>query len=134
MTKNEIANQINNNISDITRQIQTSYELDYSVDEMITTEKAESWTDGGRFIVENTAEYKYLIVCTNECPVHVVDYTNNEELQALSADDCEMEKEVLVPANTKFRVTYVAPASDMNEIGFVTIEVEYIRVDENESN
>ena len=47
MTKNEIANQINNNISDITRQIQTSYELDYSVDEIITTEKAESWTDGG---------------------------------------------------------------------------------------
>ena len=65
MTKNEIANQINNNISDITRQIQTSYELDYSVDEMITTEKAESWTDGGEFKVENSLEFTYIIRCTN---------------------------------------------------------------------
>ena len=134
MTKNEIANQINNSIEDITRQIQTSYELDYSVNEIITTEKAESWTDGGEFRVEDTKEFTYIIRCTNECPVHVVDYDNEDETYELSAEGCEYEKEVLVSANTKFRVTYVAPAADMNEIGFVTIEVEYIRVDENESN
>ena len=134
MTKNEIANQINNNISDITRQIQTSYELDYSVDEMITTEKAESWTDGGEFRVEDTKEFTYIIRCTNECPVHVVDYDNENETYELGAEGCEYEKEVLVSANTKFRVTYVAPAGDMNEIGFVTIEVEYVGAGENESN
>ena len=134
MTKNEIANQINNNISDITRQIQTSYELDYSVDEIITTEKAESWTNGGEFRVENPQEFTYIIRCTNECPVHVVDYDNEDETYELSAEDCEYEKEVLVPANTKFRVTYVAPESDMKEIGYITVELEYIGDDEDESN
>ena len=134
MTKNEIANQINNSIEDITRQIQTSYELDYSVDEIITTEKAESWTDGGEFKVEDPQEFTYIIRCINKCAVHVVDYDNEDETYELGAEDCEYEKEVLVSANTKFRVTYVAPASDMNEMGFVTIEVEYIGVGENESN
>ena len=57
----------------------------------------------------------------------VVDYDNEDETYELGAEGCEYEKEVLVSANTKFRVTYVAPASDMNEIGFVTIEVEYVK-------
>ena len=127
MTKNEIANQINSSIEDITRQIQTSYELDYSVNEIITTEKAESWTDGGEFRVEDTKEFTYIIRCTNECPVHVVDYDNEDETYELGAEDCEYEKEVLVSANTKFRVTYVAPASDMNEMGYITVEVEYVK-------
>ena len=127
MTKNEIANQINSSIEDITRQIQTSYELDYSVNEIITTEKAESWTDGGEFKVENPQEFTYIIRCINKCPVHFVDYDNEDETFELGAEGCEYEKEVLVPANTKFRVTYVAPASDMNEMGYITVEVEYVK-------
>ena len=127
MTKNEIANQINNNISDITRQIQTSYELDYSVNEIITTEEAESWTDGGEFKVENEAEYTYIFRAINKVPVHVVDYDNEEETEEIGATDCEYEKEVLVPAGTKFKITSVGTLGDFEEMGYIIIEVEYIK-------
>ena len=127
MTKNEIANQINNNISDITRQIQVNYLLDISVDDIISTEKAESWTDGGEFKVETLGEYTYIFRAINEVPVHVVDYDNEEETEELSAEDCQCEKEVLVPANVKFRVVSVGTEADMDEMGFVTIEVEYVK-------
>ena len=119
MTRDEIARDINASVKGITRQIQVDYLLEY--------EEGQSWTDGGEFRVENPAEYTYILSCINECLCHVVDYSNAEELYELGADDCEKEKEVLVPSDTKFRVTYVAPAPDMNEMGFVTIELEYIK-------
>ena len=127
MTKNEIANQINNNISDITRQIQVNYLLDISVDDIISTEKAESWTDGGEFKVETLGEYTYIFRAINEVPAHVVDYDNEDETYELGAEDCEYEKEVLVPANVKFRVVSVGTEADMDEMGFITIEVEYVK-------
>ena len=49
MTKNEIAMKINDEIDYISRQIKTNYLLEVKEGDIITTEKAESWTDGGVF-------------------------------------------------------------------------------------
>ena len=134
MTKNEIAKQINDNIKEISRQIQVDYLLDLKEDDIITVKNPESWTDGGQFKTENPKEFTYIFRAINEVPVHVVDYSNKEEAYELSAEYCEDEKEVLIQENTKFKVVYVAPAEDMKEIGFITVELEYIGDDENESD
>ena len=126
MTKNEIANMINGNLKGIARQIKTNYKLELKEDDVIVLEKAESWTDGGEFTVENEREYEYLFYCVNECPVHIVDYENEEETETLGATDCEAEKEVLVPAGTKFRIVSISTDEDYKEIGYYNIDVEYI--------
>ena len=126
MTKNEIANMINGNLKGIARQIKTNYKLELKEDDVIVLEKAESWTDGGEFTVENEREYEYLFYCINECPVHIVDYENEEETETLGATDCEAEKEVLVPAGTKFRIVSISTDEDYKEIGYYNIDVEYI--------
>ena len=126
MTKNEIANQINANIKNICRQISTNYKLELKEDDIIILEKAESWTDGGEFTVENEREYEYLFYCVNECPAHVVDYENEEECEILGATDCEEEAEVLVPAGTKFKVIFVSSDDDYEEMGYYEIQVEYV--------
>lgn len=126
MTKNEIANQTNANIKNIHRQISTNYKLELKEDGIIVLEKAESWSDNGEFTVENEREYEYCFVCLNECPVHVVDYENEEETEILGAIDCEAEKEVLVAKNTKFRIISVSTDEDYEEMGYYSVEVEYI--------
>ena len=47
MTKNEIAKNINKTIKEIGRTIALDYKEDYKVGQILTAEKAESWTDGG---------------------------------------------------------------------------------------
>ena len=126
MTRDEIARDINANIKGISRQIQVDYLLDYEEGQIIENQ-GQSWTDGGEFTVENPAEYTYILSCINECPCHVVDYNNKEEMYALAADDCEREKEVLVSQGTKFRVVSVGSQADMDETGFIAIEVEYMK-------
>ena len=126
MTKNEIANMTNGKLKGITRQISTNYELDLREDDIIILEKAESWTDGGEFTVENEREYEYMFYCVNECPVHIVDYENEEETEILGATDCESEKEVLVAAGTKFRIVSVSTDEDYEEMRFYSIDVEYM--------
>ena len=127
MNRDEIAKNINANLKNIGREIQTDYLLDYQEGQEIVTQHNESWSDGGEFWVETTRPYTYVFRCINECPVHIVDYDNEDETYELGAEGCEKEKEVLVQEGTKFRVTYVAPAPDMDEIGFITIEVEYVK-------
>ncbi len=127
MTKNELAKNINAEIIDISRTITSDYLLDFTVDEIITTEKAESWTDGGEFKVENPQEFTYIIRCINKCAVHVVDYDNEDETDELGAEDCEYEKEVLIPANTKFKIISAGTEADHDEMGYIIIEVEYIK-------
>ena len=124
MTKNEIANMTNGKLKGIARQIKTGYKLQLKEDDIIILEKAESWTDGGEFTVENEREYEYLFYCVNECPVHIVDYENEEEI--LGATDCESEKEVLVAKGTKFRIVSVSTDEDYEEMGYYNIDVEYI--------
>ena len=126
MTKNEIANQTNANIKNIHRQISTNYKLELKEGDIIVLEKAESWTDGGEFTVENEREYEYMFYCVNECPVHIVDYENEEETEILGATDCEAEKEVLVAAGTKFRIISVSTDEDYEEMGYYSIDVEYM--------
>ena len=126
MTKNEIANQTNANIKNIHRQLSTNYKLELKEGDIIVLEKAESWTDGGEFTVENEREYEYMFYCVNECPVHIVDYENEEETEILGATDCEAEKEVLVAAGTKFRIISVSTDEDYEEMGYYSIDVEYM--------
>lgn len=126
LTKETIANQTNARLKGITRQINTNYELSLKEDDIIILEKAESWTDGGEFTVENEKEYEYLFYCVNECPVHIVDYENEEETEILGATDCESEKEVLVAKGTKFRIVSVSTDEDYEEMGYHSINVEYM--------
>ena len=127
MTKNEIANMTNGKLKGIARQISTNCELGLREDDIIILEKAESWTDGGEFTVENEREYEYMFNCVNECPVHIVDYENEEETEILGATDCESEKEVLVAKGTKFRIISVSTDEDCKEMGYYNIDVEYVR-------
>lgn len=126
MTKNEIANQTNANIKNIHRQISTNYKLELKEDDIIIVEKAESWSNDGYFNVETEREYEYCFVCVNECPVHVVDYENEEETETLGATDCEEEKEVLVAEGTKFRIISISTDEDYEEMGYYNIDVEYM--------
>ena len=126
LTKETIANQTNAKIKNICRQISTDYKLELNEDDIIVLEKAESWTDGGEFTVENEREYEYLFYCINECPVHIVDYENEEETETLGATDCEEEKEVLVAKNTKFRIISISTDEDYEEMGYYNIDVEYM--------
>ena len=134
MTKNELAKNINAEIKGIGRTITSDYLLELEENDIMTLEKSESWTDGGNFTPEWNKEYTYVFVCTNACPVHVVDYSNVEELEILSAEDCECEREVLIPAGTKFKVTSIGTEGDHEEMGYIAVEVEYMGVGENESN
>ena len=126
MTKNEIANMTNGKLKGIARQIKTGYKLQLKEDDIIILEKAESWTDGREFTVENDNQYEYCFYCVNECPVHKVDYENEEECEILGATDCEAEKEVLVAKDTKFRILYISSDESYEEIGYYSVEVEYI--------
>lgn len=126
LTKETIANQTNARLKGIARQINTNYELSLKEDDIIILEKAESWTDGGEFTVENEKEYEYLFYCVNECPVHIVDYENEEETEILGSTDCESEKEVLVAKGTKFRIVSVSTDEDYEEMGYHSINVEYM--------
>ena len=126
LTKETIANQTNARLKGIARQINTNYELSLKEGDIIILEKAESWTDGGEFTVENEKEYEYLFYCVNECPVHIVDYENEEETEILGATDCESVKEVLVAKGTKFRIVSVSTDEDYEEMGYHSINVEYM--------
>lgn len=130
MTKNEIANQITETVTGITRAIDTDYLLGYKQGDIITLENAESWTDGGHFSIENDKEYGYLFTIINEVPVHRVDYDNEEECSALGCEGCEGEQEVLIASGTKFKIVNEIDESyldDPEDCGFVEIELEYIK-------
>lgn len=125
MTKNEIANKTTGIEEEITRVIGSNYELEFKEDEIYDNlGNAESWTVGGEFTIENDYEYIYLLKATN-VPVHHVDYTNEEELETLGAEDCEGEKEVLVAADTKLRITWEPQDIDFEEMGYFVVELEY---------
>lgn len=126
MNKNDIAKMINASIVGLSRKIRVNEKLDINFDDIIVVDKAESWTDGGVFRTENEKEYEYIFKITNATPCHVVDYSNVDECDILSAEDCEDEKEVLIPSGTKFRVTEEPAEVDFDEMGYYIIELEYI--------
>ena len=140
MTKNEIAKNINKTIKGLGRTIALDYKTEFKVGQILTAEKAESWKNGGEFIVETTRKYEYFLNCINEVDVHEVNYdllseaeTEEDEeyaeayYEALGTDeDSYCEKEVLVPAGTKFRIISVSTDEDYEEMGYYNIDVEYI--------
>ncbi|ADB69223.1 TPA: hypothetical protein U0G34_002965 [Listeria monocytogenes] len=128
--RNEIAKDINAKISGLGRNIRTNWELGFEEGQVITLEKQESWTDGGDFTVCNDCPVEYNFEIENEAPCHVVDYSNKEEATALGAEDCENEKEVLLPAGTKLEVVYGEREDDKDDMGFYTVIFRYIESEE----
>lgn len=128
--RNEIAKDINAKISGLGRNIRTNWELGFEEGQVITLEKQESWTDGGDFTVCNDCPVEYNFEIENEAPCHVVDYSNKEEAAALGAEDCENEKEVLLPAGTKLEVVYEEREDDKDDMGFYTVIFRYIESEE----
>ncbi|EGC1413587.1 TPA_asm: hypothetical protein GDN21_10725 [Listeria monocytogenes] len=128
--RNEIAKDINAKISELGRNIRTNWELGFEEGQVITLEKQESWTDGGDFTVCNDCPVEYNFEIENEAPCHVVDYSNKEEATALGAEDCENEKEVLLPAGTKLEVVYGEREDDKDDMGFYTVIFRYIESEE----
>lgn len=128
MNKEMLAKQINDKVEDISRLIKVDYLLheELEEDQVIILEKAESYSDGGQFEVENDNEYTYLFKIINEVPVHRVDYDNEEEVYELGAEGCEEEKEVLVPAGAMLKVSWIGSELDMEEMGYITIELEFV--------
>lgn len=126
INKNEIAKKITGIEEEITRVIGSNYELDFKEETIYDNlGKAESWTIGGEFNIENDYEYYYVLKAYN-VPVHYVDYNNAEEVDALGAEDCEGEKEVLVPADTKLEITSEPYYPDFEEMGYFVVEMEYV--------
>ncbi|EAC8315240.1 hypothetical protein Y426_15010 [Listeria monocytogenes] len=128
--RNEIAKDINAKISGLGRNIRTNWELGFEEGQVITLEKQESWTDGGDFTVCNDCPVEYNFEIENEAPCHVVDYSNKEEATALGAEDCDNEKEVLLPAGTKLEVVYGEREDDKDDMGFYTVIFRYIESEE----
>ena len=140
MTREQIAKNINKTLNNISRAIALDYKEEYKVGQVIELERAECWTNGGEFYVETEREYEYLFICTNDVDVHEVNYdlfseaeTEEDEeyaeayYEALGTDeDCWNEKEVLVPAGTKFEIVDISTDSDYEEMGYYQIIVKRI--------
>lgn len=83
-----------------------------------------SWTDGGEFDLAPLFGYVdcvYRIINSVEC--HKVDYSDQEELYDISAQDCECEKEYLVD-HELFQIVSILKADE--EVSFWTIEVKAV--------
>lgn len=131
MTKNEIARNINSRIENLGRTISISsnYDIsDYFKENEIYDNrgKAESWTAGGYFEMENAADVEVFIRIINECDCHEVDYTNDEECFELGCDGCENEKEYIIPAEQKLLIVSVSTYDDFEEQGYYEVSVKAI--------
>ncbi|MBC1899089.1 hypothetical protein HCA68_15580 [Listeria booriae] len=129
LTRAMVANDINGSISDLGRALNLNWEMGYEEDQIITLETEESWSNGGQFTVCNDFPVSYQLFIENEVPCHIVDYTKAEELEAIGAEECDDEKECLIPAGTKLRVTRGEESIDLDEMGYYTIYLEYIEED-----
>ncbi|MBC6301524.1 hypothetical protein [Listeria booriae] len=126
LTREMVAKDINGSISGLGRQLNLNWEMGYEDNQIITLENEESWSDGGMFTVCNDFPVSYQLFIENEVPCHIVDYTNEDELKAIGAEECEDERECLIPAGTKLRVLQGEQAIDLQEMGYYTIHLEYI--------
>ena len=124
MTRNELANQINY-IGNICRTLAFNWKQDFEEGSIWDNKgRAESWQcedSAQSFIPENNNKVRYVIYCDN-VPCHKVDYRNKEEVEFLDA--VEGEGEVLVPAETKMRITWISSDSDYCEMGYYEVHLE----------
>ncbi|MBC6300289.1 hypothetical protein [Listeria booriae] len=126
LTREMVSKDINGSISGLGRALNVNWEMGYEEGQIITLENEESWSDGGMFAVGNDLPVSYQLFIENEVPCHIVDYTNEEEIQAIGAEECEDEKECLIPAGTKLRVLQGEQEIDLQEMGYYTIHLEYV--------
>lgn len=125
MNKNEIAHNITGTY-EVSRTIAVNYKIDYVEGQVITLDKAESWTKAGMFTPETFGEYEYTFIPENKVAGHEVDYDNEEECSELGCEDCDQECEVLLPAGTRFVITRVATDLDFEEMGYYEITIKFI--------
>jgi hypothetical protein len=125
MNKETLSNNINFLADEIVRTIGVD-RIEYKEGDIITTNKATSWEydSGSSFNIENTNyNYEVTFICNNvHC--HKVDYDNEKEVNILNA--VKGEGEVLVPAGTKFEITFVSSKEDIKEMGYCEVELEII--------
>lgn len=128
MTKNEIAKNINHT-ADIARIISVNYELDLEEGQIYNNRGlTESWSDRSRSAqaFEPLVEGIDYVFYANNVPCYLVDYTNKVITDILGATDCESEGEVLVRDDAVFEITYVSTEDDCKEMGYYTVELEFI--------
>lgn len=126
MTKDDISKDINGKYR-VGRLISVDYLLDLEVGQIITLEKAESWSENGEFMIEMQREHDYYFYPLNSVAGHQVDYDNEEEVEILDA--AEVEEEVLLPAGTKYEIVDIANDSDVEEMGYREIQIRFIEED-----
>ncbi|KGL46373.1 hypothetical protein EP56_01930 [Listeriaceae bacterium FSL A5-0209] len=130
LTRASVANDINGSIANLGRALNLNWEMGYEEGQIIILETEESWSNGGSFTVCNDFSVSYQLFIENEVPCHIVDYTNESELKAIGAEGCNDEKECLIPAGTKLRVIQGEQSIDLEEMGYYTIQLEYVEEDE----
>ena len=135
LTKEIIAKDKNYTAERMHRTLLTNYDLDLKEGDIYDNlGNAESWAEpGAEFTPENdwnSSGIMYVLKVEEPVNVHKVDYTNEEEINALSADDCEKENELLVTADTKFRVIWGQQDVDLEEMGYYTVELELVKENE----
>lgn len=124
MTRNELANQVNYK-GNICRTLAFAWKQDYKIGDLYDNKgRAESWQCeecAQSFMPENNKKVQYVLYCDN-VPCHKVDYRDKEEVEFLDA--VEGEGEVLVPAETKMRITWISSDSDYYEMGYYEVHLE----------
>lgn len=125
-TKEDIANDINAIVSEISREVWLS-ETPEEGTIWNNHGKAESWTDGGQYSFAEDCTIPdaepYILWIEGEIEVHKVDYLDEKECNILSAG--HNEKEVLIPATTKLEVLSVSELDE--ETGFGTIIMKVVK-------
>lgn len=128
MERKDYAKMINIEIDSLSREQGSNYKYDWKEGDILEVGKdlGLCWTDGGEFTLENNYEYRYVIKVTGKIKAHKVDYTNQQECYDLGCEDCEKEKEHLIPEGTKFIITSISTDDDFEIMGYYEVEAELI--------
>lgn len=133
LTREQIAEMINCEVDGLTRIQGVNWEEDWQVgdiltigrdDEVNTRDLGMSWSNGGTFECAHEHDYIYLIEIEGTVKGHEVDYNSEFDQEHLCIEDCEDEKEVLLPVGTQLRVTYISDEEDAQMMGYYTVRVE----------
>ena len=125
MNKSEIAQDINFE-GQVGRSIAVDEKLNLEVgQEYKFFHEVESWGNRwSEFHIENYNTIEYHFSCKS-AKGHEVDYENEEEVEALNAENCENECEVLIHKDTqKFIIKSVSNDEDFKEMGYYEVELE----------
>ena len=126
MTREELSRQINF-CGNLTRVLAFNWKQDFKEGDIWDNKgRAESWQCEEctqSFVPENGKKVVYVLYCDNVSG-HKVDYSNQTEVEFLEA--VEGEGEVLVPPETKMRITWISSDNDYYEMGYYEVHLELI--------